>query len=299
MPRPWPRCICAICSPATPTASRASRCAWTTCCSTTPRTASPPRPCGCCSIWRAQADLEGWRARMFAGEQDQHDRGPRGPARRAAQPLQPADPGRRPGRHAGGQRRAGEDARLQRAGAQRRLARPHRRGRSPTSSTSASAAPTSGRCMVCEALKPYQRPDLRPHFVSNVDGAHLLDTLARARAGAHPVRRRVQDLHHPGDHDQRRLGARLAGRAPRRRGRGRQALRRGLDQRRGGRGVRHRPRQHVRVLGLGRRPLLAVVGDRAADRARGRLRALRGAARRRATPWTSTSAPRRSSATCR
>ncbi len=35
-----------------------------------------------------------------------------------------------------------------------------------------------GPVMVCEALKPYQRADLRPHFVSNVDGAHLLDVLA-------------------------------------------------------------------------------------------------------------------------
>ncbi|HSA80480.1 MAG TPA: glucose-6-phosphate isomerase, partial [Geminicoccaceae bacterium] len=35
-----------------------------------------------------------------------------------------------------------------------------------------------GPLMVCEALKPYQRADLRPHFVSNVDGAHLADTLA-------------------------------------------------------------------------------------------------------------------------
>jgi glucose-6-phosphate isomerase len=35
-----------------------------------------------------------------------------------------------------------------------------------------------GPLMVCEALKPYQRPDLRPHFVSNVDGAHIIDTLA-------------------------------------------------------------------------------------------------------------------------
>jgi glucose-6-phosphate isomerase len=34
-----------------------------------------------------------------------------------------------------------------------------------------------GPLMVCEALKPYQRPDLRPHFVSNVDGAHLTHTL--------------------------------------------------------------------------------------------------------------------------
>ncbi len=36
-----------------------------------------------------------------------------------------------------------------------------------------------GPYMVCEALAPYKRPDLRVHFVSNVDGAHLADTLAR------------------------------------------------------------------------------------------------------------------------
>jgi glucose-6-phosphate isomerase len=36
-----------------------------------------------------------------------------------------------------------------------------------------------GPFMVCEALKPYQSANLRPHFVSNVDGAHLVDTLAR------------------------------------------------------------------------------------------------------------------------
>ncbi|MEZ5823375.1 MAG: glucose-6-phosphate isomerase [Geminicoccaceae bacterium] len=35
-----------------------------------------------------------------------------------------------------------------------------------------------GPLMVCEALKPWQRHDLRPHFVSNVDGAHLHHTLA-------------------------------------------------------------------------------------------------------------------------
>jgi glucose-6-phosphate isomerase len=35
-----------------------------------------------------------------------------------------------------------------------------------------------GPAMACEALKPFQRPDLRPHFISNVDGAHLRDTLA-------------------------------------------------------------------------------------------------------------------------
>ena len=35
-----------------------------------------------------------------------------------------------------------------------------------------------GPLMVTEALKPYARPDLRSHFVSNVDGAHLTHTLA-------------------------------------------------------------------------------------------------------------------------
>jgi glucose-6-phosphate isomerase len=35
-----------------------------------------------------------------------------------------------------------------------------------------------GPLMICEALKLYQRSDLRPHFVSNVDGAHLVHTLA-------------------------------------------------------------------------------------------------------------------------
>jgi glucose-6-phosphate isomerase len=35
-----------------------------------------------------------------------------------------------------------------------------------------------GPLMVCEALRPYLRSDLRPHFVSNVDGAHLTQVLA-------------------------------------------------------------------------------------------------------------------------
>lgn len=34
-----------------------------------------------------------------------------------------------------------------------------------------------GPCMVTEALKPYQSPGIRPHFVSNVDGTQLYETL--------------------------------------------------------------------------------------------------------------------------
>ncbi|MET0108178.1 MAG: glucose-6-phosphate isomerase [Candidatus Thiodiazotropha sp.] len=35
-----------------------------------------------------------------------------------------------------------------------------------------------GPLMVCEALKTYQKPDLRMHFVSNVDGTHIVDTVS-------------------------------------------------------------------------------------------------------------------------
>ena len=34
-----------------------------------------------------------------------------------------------------------------------------------------------GPVMVTEALKPYWKPHLRPHFVSNIDGTHLAETL--------------------------------------------------------------------------------------------------------------------------
>ena len=34
-----------------------------------------------------------------------------------------------------------------------------------------------GPLMVCKALKPYQSPELRAHFVSNIDGTHLVETL--------------------------------------------------------------------------------------------------------------------------
>jgi glucose-6-phosphate isomerase len=34
-----------------------------------------------------------------------------------------------------------------------------------------------GPVMVCDALKPYSSPDLRAHFVSNIDGAHLMRAL--------------------------------------------------------------------------------------------------------------------------
>jgi hypothetical protein len=98
--------------------------------------------------------------------------------------------------------------------------------------------------MVTEALRPYKN-HLNMHFVSNVDGTHIAEVLksglatclsspavarnqSRAlwalvmvswvvkvldaeerQSGNHPVPGRVQNLHHPGDHDQRPQRARL------------------------------------------------------------------------------------------
>ena len=68
--------------------------------------------------------------------------------------------------------------------------------------------------------------------------------------GSDALRRVVQDLHDLGDHDNARTPANGCWRARGRRQVGRQALRRGFHQRSGSGEVRHRHRQHVRVLGL-------------------------------------------------
>jgi glucose-6-phosphate isomerase len=39
-----------------------------------------------------------------------------------------------------------------------------------------------GPVMVCDALKPYSSPDLNVHFVSNIDGAHLIRALEKCNA---------------------------------------------------------------------------------------------------------------------
>ena len=60
-----------------------------------------------------------------------------------------------------------------------------------------------GPVMVTEALKPYGKPGLNVHFVSNVDGTHMAETIKRLKPGDDAVHRRLQDLHHPGNHHQR------------------------------------------------------------------------------------------------
>ena len=158
-----------------------------------------------------------------------------------------------------------------------------------------------GPVMAYEALRHYSdrdhdlplRLERRRH---RLRGGH-----PRPRPGGNAVHRLVEDLHHAGDDDQR-AHARATGRS--------QAL--GDDAARSPSTsspsrptpqkvaeVRHRHRQHVRVLGLGRRALLDGLGDRPLDDARHRPGQLPRHARRLPRRWTSTSAPRRSSATCR
>ena len=128
-----------------------------------------------------------------------------------------------------------------------------------------------------------QRRDRRlgPRAGHGLRGAALLlpagpDVPLRVQRGLHrfrrgdpgPGRRRdavhhlLQDLRHPGDADQRPFRPGLGGGRARQRGRGGQAFRRGLHQRGAGLGIRHRHREHVRLLGLGRRPVLDGFRDR-------------------------------------
>ena len=140
-----------------------------------------------------------------------------------------------------------------------------------TSSTSASAAPTSGRSWPTRRCRAYSDRDMTFRFVSNVDGTDITEALRDLRCRRDALHHLVEDLHHPRDDDQCALGARVAGAGLGRRREVRGApFRRGVDQRAGSCEVRHRHREHVRVLGLGGRTLLDGFGHRALDHDRDR-----------------------------
>jgi hypothetical protein len=156
-----------------------------------------------------------------------------------------------------------------------------------------------GPVMAYEALRHYTRRDLTFRFVSNVDSTDFVEATRDLAADetlfivSSKTFTTLETMTNAPD------GARVGARRARRRGGDRQALRRRLHERRGGLEVRHRHRQHVRLLGLGRRPLLDGLGDRPLDDARDRARRVPRAARRLPRRWTSTSGRPRSSATCR
>jgi glucose-6-phosphate isomerase len=117
--------------------------------------------------------------------------------------------------------------------------------------------------MACEALKHYSQRSLRfalrlqrgrHHFAEALRGLDAAETLFIVASKTFTTQETMTNA---------QSGARLA--AGRKRGRTRrrgQALRGGVHQRRGGGQVRHRHRQHVRLLGLGGRPLLHGLGHR-------------------------------------
>ena len=65
-----------------------------------------------------------------------------------------------------------------------------------------------GPAMATLALAPYHDGP-RTHFVSNVDGAHIADTLKDLDAATTLVHHRLEDLHHRRDDDQRRDRAQM------------------------------------------------------------------------------------------
>ena len=135
--------------------------------------------------------------------------------------------------------------------------------------------------MAYEALRHYSLRSLSFRFVSNVDATDFVEAVRDLDPGRNALHRRVEDVHDAGDDDQRPCRARLAprGAGGRRDGRG-AAFRRGVDQRGEGDRIRDRRREHVRLLGLGRRPLFDGLGDRPVDDARDRSGPLSRDARR-------------------
>ena len=136
---------CASCSPPIRSGSRRCRARRAGCSSTTRSTARPTRRCSCCSRSRGRPKVASWRDKMFAGDKinGTEDRAVLHVALRNR--SEPADPRRRQGRDARGQRACSRRCASSptACAAARGRATPARR--SPTSSTSASAAPTSAR----------------------------------------------------------------------------------------------------------------------------------------------------------
>ena len=134
--------------------------------------------------------------------------------------------------------------------------------------------------MAYEALKHYSDRALTFRFVSNVDGTDFAEatrdldpaeTLFIVSSKTFTTLETMTNAQTARAWCLKALGDEQGGR---------QAFRRGVDQCAGGEQVRHRYRQHVRVLGLGRRPVLDGFGDRPLDDDRGRPGQLPGDARR-------------------
>jgi glucose-6-phosphate isomerase len=147
-----------------------------------------------------------------------------------------------------------------------------------------------GPRMACQALRAFSDRGLRMRFVSNIDGAEFTE----ATRDLNPTETLFVVCSKTWNTQETLTNAATArdwgaGRGRRRHRSDRATLRRGLHQHRRSPGVRHRPPEHVRVLGLGRRPVLPGQRGRAVADARHRAGTLRRDAcwfprRRRALP---------------
>ena len=199
-----------------------------------------------------RAHLEEHRDAMFAGRPHQHHRGSGRAPRGSADAQHGTSRGRWPGR--GGRRAPGSST------GWARWLRPSVPGSGPGPPGKRIAAVVNigiggsdlGPAMAYEALRDYATPDIECRFVSNIDPVDLYAKVRDLDPAADSVRRQLQDVHHPGDVDQRpSRPAVAAGRAGSRRRCGGPPLRSRLHQRGRRPPVRHRPRQHVRRSGTG------------------------------------------------
>ena len=155
-----------------------------------------------------------------------------------------------------------------------------------------------GPAMAARALAPFGHPRIRTHFVSNVDGADLGDTLK----GLDPATTLFIVASKTFTTQETMTNARSAPRLARGRARrcgGGAPLRRGFDQPRAYRQVRHQARADVRLQRLGRRPLFGVVEHRPFGVDPDRSRAVRRLPERRPRGRQRTFAKRRSRRTSR
>ena len=246
-------CICAPCLPATRGAPSVSPSRPPGFSSTIRRTASRTRPFACSSSLARARGVEARRDAMFSGEKINvsENRAVLHVALRA--PRDQHVSRRRQGRRARGSFRPRPDGGVFRPGAVGRLDGAQRQAHSQRRQYRDRRLVSRPRDGLSRPAAVQAIPSLDVRFVANVDGADF--TRATHDLDPHETLFIIASKTFTTLETMTNAAARAAvgpGR-DRRRGRRQAPFRRAFDQRRGGGEVRHRHRQHVRLLGLGRR----------------------------------------------
>ena len=153
-------------------------------------------------------------------------------------------------------------------------------------------------------LLPGTRDGLRraPHFYRPHDEVpfcgerrrrRLCRSHSRPRSRRNAIHSLLEDVHNAGDHDQRRDRAPVDRECAQERCCRSEALRGSLDERAGSQQIWNRHRQHVRILGLGRRTLFDGLRHRTFHHDRDRTEGSSKSYSPDFTTWTSTSGQRR------